>query len=122
VVHTTCFPRKLELAGMRIDSSHIGDQLRKVAANGVEDAEAGQRTGQAAERLAPESDFEPMDKLLLKRIQLDSIEQAATETISFADAQALADRTRQLMSESPVEARGAQLGQARERLRDLLGE
>lgn len=106
---------------MRISADHIGSQLRELA-GGAMDAARGQRADKAARDAQPEAAFEPLDKLLLKRLALQTTEEAASSATSFAEAQALVERTRALMGDSPEAARTAQSALLRERVRDLFDQ
>lgn len=103
---------------MRIDPAQIGDQLRHITGG---DAARGARTAATTESVQDESRFESVDRLLLKQLAVQSAEEAATSSIAFADAEALADRTAQLIAAAPRDAHGAHGELARDRLRGLLG-
>jgi hypothetical protein len=106
---------------VRIDPSTLRDQLQQLG-GGAADAVRGERTANETEKAQGEAQFEPIDRLVLKRLRLTAAQEAAVSSISFADAQELADRTARLLNANQTDARIAQGTPARDRLRDVLGE
>lgn len=106
---------------MRLDPSQTGDLLRSLS-SGIVDARHGAQAERAADSVREESAFEPLDSLLLKRLRVLSVADAAGTVNDFHDAHALAVRTRELMATDASGAVAAHGELARDRLRDLLGD
>lgn len=105
---------------MRLDPSQIGDPLRQLG-GGATDAAHGQQTARHGAAAEAESAFEAVDSLLLRRLTVESLEEAAEVAGSFSDARSLLESTRAQILENPDVARAAQGELDRARLRDLLG-
>jgi hypothetical protein len=106
---------------MRIDPK-INGQLDRLG-GGASDAAGGQRAAEAGGKAQDESAFEPLDVLLKNRLTVASMQAAASSVTSASDAQALAERTAELMRGNADAARVAQQGELlRGRLNDLLGD
>jgi hypothetical protein len=104
---------------MRLDPAHIGDLTRQLA-GGALDAARGQDAQREADAAQGEAAYEPLDQLLLKRLQASSMEDAAAVT-TFAEALEQVQKTRAQYEADPTSAAAAQGELDRDRLRDLLG-
>lgn len=105
---------------MRIDPSQIGDLQRQLV-GGAPDAARGQDAQRQAAAVEGEAEYESLDALMLRRLQVSTLEESASVVGAFADAQELAARTRDLMAQDPTTTRSAHGDLARDRLRDLFG-
>jgi hypothetical protein len=105
---------------MRLDPSQISTDPRSALAGGAFDAARGGDTVRAAEAAQAEAEFETVDRQLLTRMRAALLTEAADVTISFADIQATAQRTRELMGNDPAAARAAHGTPSRARLHGLL--
>lgn len=105
---------------MRLDPSHIGDPLRQLGGGAV-DAAQGQHAQREAAAAEGESAYEPLDQLLLKRLKVAQLADAAAVS-SFAEALGKLRHTRSLMEQSQADAHAAHGDLARDRLRNLLGD
>lgn len=107
---------------MRIDPAQLSEPLAHILGAGKADAAQGQRATAAATSLAPESQFEQLDKLLLRRLRATAVSDAAGSVTTAADAQERIARVRALMMDDPSVAGAAQADLDRARLGGLLGD
>jgi hypothetical protein len=104
---------------MRLDPVNIGSLLNTQAAT---DAAAGQSTASKAREAAKESQYEPVDSILLRRLRAALVSEAADTLQSLDQAQDTAKRTQALIKGDPHRAQAAHDALQRDRLRDLLGD
>ncbi len=107
---------------MRLDPTHLSAELLRVLGGGAVDAAKGDQARRAAETVRGEAEFEPLDRLLLKRLRALQVIDSAGSVGSFADAHALANRTAELMKSNTDIAGSLHADLARDRLRDLLSD
>jgi hypothetical protein len=105
---------------MRIDPSQISEPLAHILGAGATDAASGQKAAAAAKGSITDPQLETLDALLLRRLQLNSTAGAANSAVSFQDAQARADRLRELAAQDPTSALRAQGSLDSSRVRGLL--
>jgi hypothetical protein len=104
---------------MRLDPTQ-SDPLRHLGGGAV-DASIGQENARQSEEAAKESQYESLDALMLRRMRAAQVTDAASSVSSASDAQEMAQRTRQLMTDDTHAARMAQGHLVRDHLRKLLG-
>ena len=104
---------------VQVDPSIGRNPLRDLG-GGASDAQRGQRTSKIGAASADESAFEPLDSILLRRLRLTTLGDAATSVSSFADAQELTLRARMLLRRDGADEVHAHDALATARLRDLL--
>ncbi|MEO6866434.1 MAG: hypothetical protein ABI200_00255 [Gaiellales bacterium] len=105
---------------MRIDPSQLAEPLAHILGAGATDAAGGQKATQSAKSIV-DPQLETLDALLLRRLQANATAGAADSVVSFQDAQARADRLRELASQDPSQANAAQGTLDSARVRGLLG-
>lgn len=104
---------------MRLDPIDIGSLLRSQAAS---DAASGQRTSRQAREAEKESQFEPIDSILLRRLRATLVADAADTLKSLDEAKRAVAKVHRQIASDPARAQAAHDALARERLRDLLGD
>lgn len=107
---------------MRIDPSQLSEPLAHILGAGATDAAGGQQAAAAAKGPITDPQLETLDKLLLRRLQLNQTATAADSVVSFQDAQQRIDRLRELAAQDPANAVRAQGTLDSARVRGLLGE
>ena len=87
---------------------------------GAVDAAGGQKAAAAAKQPITDPQLETLDKMLLRRLQLNATSGAASSVVSFQDAQARIDRLRELAASDPASLVRAQGTLDSSRVRGLL--
>lgn len=105
---------------MRIDPSQLSEPLAHILGAGATDAAGGQKAAAASRQPITDPQLETLDKLLLRRLQLNSTMGAADSVVSFQDAQSRADRLRELAASDPASATRAHGTLDTSRVRGLL--
>lgn len=107
---------------MRIDPSQLSEPLAYILGAGATDAASGQKAAAAAGQQITDPQLETLDKLLLRRLQLQQTAGAADSVVGFQDAIAKAARVRELAQQDPGAVARAQGALDPGRVRGLLGD